>query len=106
MRSGRVKYLDRILVTNVDQRAGESPTVRGVDLGTGRETVIEADRVFVAAGGLGSTRIALNSMPSPPRRLDLLESMQFLVPFVSRVSTGDPRRAGLRRLARSTSSTS
>ena len=89
--SGRGKYLDRILVTGVDQPEGQSPTVRGLDLGTGRETVIEADRVYLAAGGLGSTRIVLNSLASPPGRLDLHESVQFLVPFVSLRSTGDPR---------------
>ncbi|HZZ97922.1 MAG TPA: hypothetical protein VFE19_12930 [Jatrophihabitantaceae bacterium] len=90
--SGRVKYLDRILVTEVGQAPGGTPRVHGRDLGTDRAIVLDADRVFLAAGGLGSTRIALNSLAAPPRRLELKESMQFLVPFVSRRNTGDPRR--------------
>jgi hypothetical protein len=52
---------------------------------------LDADRIFVGAGGLGSTRIALNSLSAPPRELDLQESQQFLIPFVSRRSAGDPR---------------
>jgi choline dehydrogenase-like flavoprotein len=91
--SGRIEYIDGVLVTDVDQPPGQAPVVRGRDLATGRATVVHADRVFVAAGGLGSTRIVLNSLSAPPQRLDLQESMQFLVPFVSRRSTGDPRRA-------------
>ena len=53
---------------------------------------LDADRVFVGAGGLGSTRIALNSLSAPPNQVALQESVQFLVPFVSRRTTGDPRR--------------
>ncbi|HEY2272475.1 MAG TPA: hypothetical protein VGH30_06855 [Jatrophihabitantaceae bacterium] len=91
VRSGRVKYLDRILVTSVEQPPDGSPSVHGTDLGTGRQVTVDADRVFLAAGGLGTTRIVLNSLTRRPQRLDLNESMQFLVPFVSRRNTGDPR---------------
>ncbi|KAA0097446.1 4Fe-4S ferredoxin [Mycolicibacterium sp. P1-18] len=89
--TGRVRHLSRILVTGVEQPAGGTPSVRGIDLVDGRSTRFDADRVFVAAGGLGSTRIALNSLASPPSEVGLQESMQFLVPFVSRHTTGDPR---------------
>jgi choline dehydrogenase-like flavoprotein len=88
---GRVRHVSRILVTAVDQQVGGTPSVRGTDLATGRAMRLEGDRVFVGAGGLGSTRIALNSLSAPPKQVDLQESMQFLVPFVSRRSTGDPR---------------
>jgi ferredoxin len=88
---GRVRHISRVLVTAVDQPVGCTPSVRGVDLAGGRELRLEADRVFVGAGGLGSTRIALNSLTAPPSQVDLQESLQFLVPFVSRHSTGDPR---------------
>ena len=90
--SGRVKYLDKILVTEVSQPSGGPPSVRGRDLATGRETVLSADRVHLGAGGMGTTRIVMNSLAAPPRELVLQESVQFLVPFVSRRSTGDPRQ--------------
>jgi len=88
---GRVRHVSRVLVTAVDQPHGCTPSVHGVDLASGRELRLEADRVFVGAGGLGSTRIALNSLGAPPNQVGLQESSQFLVPFVSRRSTGDPR---------------
>ncbi len=88
---GRVRHISRVLVTAVDQPVGCTPSVRGIDLASGRELRLEADRVFVGAGGLGTTRIALNSLAAPPNQVGLQESMQFLVPLLSRRSTGDPR---------------
>jgi len=91
VRRGRVRHVSRVLVTGVEQPVGETPTVRGIDLATDRAINLDADRVFVGAGGLGSTRIALNSLNAPPYQVPLQESVQFLVPFVSRRTTGDPR---------------
>lgn len=88
---GRVRLVSDALVTTVAQPAGCAPRVRGIDLASGRELSFEADRVFVGAGGLGSTRIALNSLSAPPAQVDLQESLQFLIPFVSWRSAGDPR---------------
>lgn len=92
--SGRVRHLPQILVTGVEQQADSKPAIRGIDLGNQRAVRFEADRIFVAAGGLGSTRIALNSLGAPPPYLGLQESQQFLVPFVSRHATADPRDRG------------
>jgi choline dehydrogenase-like flavoprotein len=89
--AGRVRRISPMLVTRVDQPIGARPSVQGIDLATGRATRLDADRVFVGAGGLGSTRIALNSLSAPPKQVSLQESVQFLVPFVSRRTTGDPR---------------
>ena len=89
--AGRVRLISPMLVTRVDQPIGAEPSVQGIDLATGRATRLDADRVFVGAGGLGSTRIALNSLGAPPTQVSLQESVQFLVPFVSRRTTGDPR---------------
>ena len=89
--AGRVRLISRVLVTRVDQPIGAKPSVHGIDLATGRAMRLDADRVFVGAGGLGSTRIALNSLSAPPNQVALQESVQFLVPFVSRRTTGDPR---------------
>ena len=90
--SGRVRHVPRVLVTNLHQQADSAPSISGIDLDTGREIRLDADRVFVGAGGLGSTRIALNSLSAPPSQVDLQESVQFLLPLVSRRSTGDPRQ--------------
>jgi choline dehydrogenase-like flavoprotein len=89
--SGRIKLVSRVLVTRVEEPENSGPTVYGKDLDTGNPLQLKADRVLVAAGGLGSTRIALNSLSAPPSTVDLQESVQFLVPFVSRRTAGDPR---------------
>lgn len=88
---GRVRLISRILVTGFDQEVDGPPSIRGVDLKTRRSVRIAGDRIFVGAGGLGSTRIALNSLNTPPRRVPLQESLQFVIPFLSRRTTGDPR---------------
>ncbi len=89
--TGRARLVPHVLVTRVDQPPGGKPSVQGIDLTTGRAMRLDGDRVFVGAGGLGSTRIALNSLSAPPKQVGLQESVQFLVPFVSRRTTGDPR---------------
>jgi ferredoxin len=100
--NGRIKHISRVLVTGFDQPAGSTPSVRGIDLATGHALRINDDRVFVGADGLGSTRIALNSLSTPPNQVGLQESVQFLIPFISRRTTGDPRG---QQDSRSTSST-
>ena len=49
-----MRLISRVLVTRVDQPVGSTPSVHGIDLATGRAICLDADRVFVGAGGLGS----------------------------------------------------
>lgn len=86
-----VRYRPGVLVTRVGEDA-DGPFVVVTDLPSGQRETLRADRVFVGAGGIGSTRLALASLDRPPARLELAESLQFAVPFLSRTSTGDPRR--------------
>ena len=50
--------------------------------GGGRET-LRADRVFVACGGLGTTRLVLGSLDGAMRSVRLKESQQFVLPLMS-----------------------
>ena len=84
--AGRVRVISRVLVVRVDQPVGARPSVHGIDLTTGRAMRLDADRVFVGAGGLGSTRIALNSLSAPPNQVALEESAQLSVSFVSKTA--------------------
>ncbi|WP_432564140.1 GMC oxidoreductase [Kineococcus sp. SYSU DK003] len=90
--AGALRHHRGLLVHRVGQD-GATATVVARHLGSGRDVVFRADRVFVACGGLGTTRLVLGSMARPPRQLDLAESVQFAVPFLSRVPVPDPRRA-------------
>jgi ferredoxin len=88
-----VRYLDRLLVERIGQD-GDEAVVRARELGSDRRHEFRADRLFVGAGALGTTRLVLGSLPDPPASLELAESRQFLVPFVSARPVADPRRAG------------
>jgi ferredoxin len=86
----RVSYHDSALVHQVGQ-AGDEAFATARDLRSGEDRRFSGDRVFVACGGLGTTRLVLGSLAMPPSSVDLSESMQFVVPFVSRLPTADPR---------------
>jgi choline dehydrogenase-like flavoprotein len=89
--SGRVAYRGGILVTRIVE-SDSCNSVEATDLSTGKHISFEADRVFVAAGAMGSTRLALASMENPPDTVSFGESSQFAMPFASIRSIGDPRR--------------
>ncbi|HYP45989.1 MAG TPA: hypothetical protein VEQ66_12420 [Propionibacteriaceae bacterium] len=88
-----VRYLDRMLVERVGQ-VGEEAFAQCQDLRTGERHEFRADRLFLGAGGIGSARLMLGSLPEPPAQIDVAESVQFLVPFLSARPVEDPRREG------------
>lgn len=90
IRRGNVRHEPGLLALEI----GEDEVgcwVRAQRLSDGSIVTKRADRVFVAAGGLGSTRIVLNSVRRSVRRLELAESAQFVLPFVSGCGHRDPR---------------
>jgi choline dehydrogenase-like flavoprotein len=90
-----VTYLDRLLVERIGQD-GDQAVVRCRDLATGSRSEFRADRVFVGAGAVGTTQLVLGSSAAPPSRLEMAESRQFVVPFLSARPVEDPRRPGAR----------
>ena len=53
---------------------------------------LPADRIFVACGGIGTTRLVLGSLGMFDRPVYLQESVQFVMPTVSLRPVADPRR--------------
>lgn len=53
--------------------------------------LLRADRILLAAGGLGSTRIVLNSIRRETTSLHLGEAVQIVLPFISGRGLPDPR---------------
>lgn len=91
---GRVCYQPGLLAVRVGdgcERAGEGAYVEARELTTGRIRRFAADRVFVACGAVGSTRVALNSLQRYGETVELAEAAQFVLPAVSRRPTADPR---------------
>jgi choline dehydrogenase-like flavoprotein len=90
LRSNRVTHHSGFRVINVeedDQRA----KVIAVEIATGRAQHFEADRVFIACGAVGSTRLIASSLNLSGVDLPMLESQQYILPFLSARPTPDPR---------------
>lgn len=90
IRAGLVGYEPGLLALKI----GEDDAgcwVRARRLADGSTVTERGDRVFVAAGALGSTRIVVNSVRESVRRLELAESVQFVLPFLSTRARRDPR---------------
>jgi ferredoxin len=85
-----VDYTSGMLVHSVGENA-DGCWVAARDLKSGEIRRFTAERVFVACGGLGSTRIALNSARADARRFEMAEAVQFVLPFLSTRAHPDPR---------------
>ncbi|WP_163476485.1 GMC family oxidoreductase [Geodermatophilus normandii] len=94
-RRPNVRILDSLLVERIGQD-GDRVVACCRDVRTGQRLEFSADRLFVGAGGLGTTRLVLGSLAAPPSSLDMAESLQFVVPFVSTRPVEDPRGPAVR----------
>lgn len=89
----RISYRAGLMVHRIGQDA-QGAWVRARDLATDQDHVFRADRVFVAAGAMGTTRLVLGSLDNPPDTVEFGESRQYVVPFVSARPVPDPRERG------------
>jgi choline dehydrogenase-like flavoprotein len=88
---GRVTYRSGVLAFGVGESDGR-PFVDVRDLSSGRQERLTADRIYVACGGIGTTRLVLGSLGHFDRPVELGESVQFVMPAMSLRPTKDPRR--------------
>lgn len=86
----RISYRDGLMAVRLAEGA-DGPKVQVKDVNSGRTTSLGADRIFVACGGIGTTRLVLGSLEHFDRPVELGESVQFVLPALSRRATGDPR---------------
>ena len=89
---GRITYRPEMLAVHLDERDGQPQAVVR-DTKSGRLETIAADRIFVACGGIGTTRLVLGSLGILDRAVYLQESVQFVMPAMSLRPVPDPRRA-------------
>jgi len=90
VQSGRVTRHSGLLALRVRDE-DDTAVVEATELCSGRLRAFSADRVFVACGAVGSTRVMLNSLRRYDQPVDFQESAQFLMPVMSRAPTADPR---------------
>ena len=89
-RSDRVTYHDGLLALKVAE-VGDKAVVTAKDRQTGQIHRFEADRVYLACGAVGTTRIVANSLQLYDRDVTMQESQQFTVPMLSLLPVPDPR---------------
>lgn len=90
-RKEQVTYRPGLLVFRVGESGGQAFALAR-DLGTGQVHEFRADRLFLACGGMGTTRLVLGSLPAPPPVVEFGESIQFVMPFLSGRPVQDPRQ--------------
>jgi choline dehydrogenase-like flavoprotein len=90
--NGSIAYLSNLLAVQLDEQDG-IPSVAARNTSTGLMGRISADRIFVACGGIGTTRLVLGSLARFDEPVTLQESVQFVMPTISRLAGADPRTA-------------
>ncbi len=86
----RISYRPDVLAVRLDEVDGH-PQVLVRSTKSGRLERLTADRIFVACGGIGTTRLVLGSLGALDRAVYLQESLQFVMPTISRRPVPDPR---------------
>ncbi|MGC1238354.1 MAG: GMC oxidoreductase [Acidimicrobiales bacterium] len=82
IRNSRIDYTGGFLALHVGEEDGR-PFVAARSLATGGLETFRADKVFVATGALGTTRLVAQSLGMWSRRFHMKESAQFLVPLLA-----------------------
>ena len=90
-RSRRVRQYSGLMALEISEEA-ESASVVAQELATGRTRRFEADRIFVACGAMGTTRLVASSLNLFDVDLPILESQQFVLPMLSLRASADPRQ--------------
>ena len=89
--SGRVTYRTGTMAVRLAEDE-QGPLVVVKDVATGGLDTLRADRIFVGCGGMGTTRLVLGSLGPQTQSLELLESVQFILPALSFRPADDLRR--------------
>jgi ferredoxin len=88
----RITYHDRLLALAIEEE-GDKATVVVKELDSGRLQRLAADRVVVACGAIGSSRLVMGSLGLFDTPARVSEASQFVLPFLSRMPVVDPRGA-------------
>jgi choline dehydrogenase-like flavoprotein len=89
-RAGRVTFHGGFLALKIIEEDGQAAVITR-EIATGRTRRFEADRVYVACGAIGTTRLVVNSLGLFDVDVPMLESRQFVLPALSLHATEDPR---------------
>lgn len=82
VRRRRIDYIGGLVALRLGEEDGR-PFVAARSLASGDEETFSADKVFVACGALGTTRLVAQSQGLWSRRIHMKESAQFLMPLLA-----------------------
>jgi hypothetical protein len=88
----RIEYRDRLLVVEVGEDES-GPFVVARDLDSDSFHRFESDRIYLACGAVGTTRLVLSSLGIFDQDVEMGESAQFVLPMFSTGATPDPRQS-------------
>jgi len=98
LRHDAVAYQPDFVALRVEE-TGDRVVVRGISR-TGEEPLqVEAERVYVACGTVGTTRLLLESLGAFDRPVEIKDSQYFLLPWLRLRGVSRPRDEGLHTLA-------
>jgi choline dehydrogenase-like flavoprotein len=86
----QVHYRDGWLAVRVEEN-DQGAAVIAREMTTGRLERFTADRVFIACGAVGTSRLVAGSLEIFDTPIEVHESAQFTVPFLSAAPVADPR---------------
>ena len=89
-RASRVTFYSGFLALKIIEEDNQVAVIIR-EIATGRTRRFGADRVYVACGAIGTTRLVANSLGLFDVDLSMLESRQFVLPLLSLRTTEDPR---------------
>jgi len=88
--NGGVTFHSGFLALQVMEEESQA-TVVAKEIATDQVRRFKADRVYIACGAMGTTRLVANSLGLFDVDLSMLESRQFVLPLISFRATEDPR---------------
>ena len=89
-RASRVTFYSGFLALKIIEEDNQVAVITR-EIATDRTRRFGADRVYVACGAIGTTRLVANSLGLFDVDLPMLESRQFVLPLLSLRATEDPR---------------
>jgi choline dehydrogenase-like flavoprotein len=98
LRNAEVDYRPGIVVDRLEEH-GDRVTIHGATRDGEEPVRIEADRVYVACGTVGTTRLMLASLDAIGRAVEMKDSQYFLLPWLRLRGVARPREEGLHTLA-------
>jgi ferredoxin len=87
---GRIRYHGGLIAYRLSE-SGDKARVETWEPRTNSSRTFEADRVYVACGAFGTTRLVLASLEHYDQQVTFDESVQFVLPVLSARRTPDPR---------------